>query len=55
MIKILLSIYVSFLALTCYSQSPPVEWSPADFVTEDPERIITDLSSKLIRKLTGSS
>lgn len=47
MFKILLSIYVSFLALASYSQSPTVEWSPADLVKEDPGRIIGDLSSRL--------
>lgn len=47
MFKILLSIYVSFLALASYSQLPPPEWSPADFVKEDPGRIVTDLSSRI--------
>lgn len=47
MFKILLSIYVSFLALASYSQTQAPEWSPADFVKEDPGRIITELSSRL--------
>jgi len=47
MFKLLLSIYVSFLALASYAQSPTAEWSPADFVNEDPGRIVTDLTSRL--------
>ncbi|MBL7696724.1 MAG: T9SS type A sorting domain-containing protein [Chitinophagaceae bacterium] len=47
MFKILLSIYVSFLALASYSQTHVPEWSPAEYVKEDPGRIITDLSSRL--------
>jgi hypothetical protein len=47
MFKILLSIYVSFLALASYSQSP-AEWlSPSDAVSEDPNRIINELSSRI--------
>jgi hypothetical protein len=47
MFKVLLSIYVSFLALASYSQSP-TEWlSPSDAVMEDPNRIINDLSSRI--------
>ena len=47
MFKILLSIYVSFLALASYSQSPS-EWiSPSDVVLEDPNRVISELSSRI--------
>lgn len=47
MFRILLSIYVSFLALTSYSQSP-ADWpSPSDMVLEDSNRIISDLSSRI--------
>ena len=47
MFKILLSIYVSFLALASYSQSP-TEWQgPSDAVIEDPNRIINELSSRI--------
>lgn len=47
MFKILLSIYVSFLTLTSYSQSATDWLSPSDAVLEDPNRIINDLSSKI--------
>jgi hypothetical protein len=47
MLKILLSIYVSFLALASYSQSPSDWLSPSDAVMEDPNRIINDLSSRI--------
>jgi hypothetical protein len=47
MFRILLSIYVSFLALASYSQSP-VDWqSPSDVVLEDPNRVINDLTSRI--------
>ena len=47
MFRILLSIYVSFLALASYSQSPS-EWiSPSDVVLEDPNRVISELSSRI--------
>jgi len=47
MFKILLSIYVSFLALASYSQSP-LEWlGPSDAVMEDPNRVVNELSSKI--------
>jgi hypothetical protein len=47
MFKILLSIYVSFLALASYSQ-PPLEWlTPSDVVMEDPNRVVSELSSKI--------
>jgi hypothetical protein len=46
--KLLLSIYVSFLALASYAQPQVPDWSgPADMVKEDPGRIITELSSKI--------
>jgi len=51
MIKLLLSIYVSFLALACYSQSPPDYSSPTDIMIEDPNRIIHDLSSRITDNL----
>lgn len=47
MFKILLSIYVSFLALASYSQSPSDWLSPSDAVMEDPNRIINDFSTKI--------
>jgi hypothetical protein len=47
MFKVLLSIYVSFLALASYSQSPPEWLSPSDAVVEDPNRIINELSSRI--------
>ncbi len=51
MIKLLLSIYVSFLALASYSQSPPEFTSPTDIMIEDPNRIIRDLSSRITDNL----
>jgi hypothetical protein len=47
MFKILLSIYVSFLALTSYSQSPPDVAGPSDIVIEDPNRVINEFSSRI--------
>lgn len=47
MFKILLSIYVSFLALASYSQSPADLISPSDVMIEDPNRIINELSSRI--------
>ena len=48
MFKILLSIYVSFLALTSYSQSPPVDWTgPSDLVIEDPNKVVADLTPRV--------
>jgi len=48
MFKILLSIYVSILALASYAQSPSQEWTaPADLIAEDTNRIITELSSRI--------
>lgn len=47
MFRILLSIYVSFLALASYSQSPSEWLSPSDTVMEDPNRVISDLSSRI--------
>src|SRR5215210_573804 len=47
MFKILLSIYVSFLALTSYSQFPPELQGPSDVVIEDPNRVITEFSSRI--------
>lgn len=47
MFKILLSIYVSFLALASYSQSSPDWPSPSEVVLEDPNRIISDLTSRI--------
>ena len=49
MLKILLSLYVSFLMLTCYAQPIIPEWSgPSDLVVEDPNKIISDLTSLII-------
>jgi hypothetical protein len=47
MFRILLSIYVSFLALASYSQSPSEWLSPSDAVIEDPNRVISELSSRI--------
>lgn len=48
MIKILLSIYVSFLALASFGQLPtPDPASPSDMVVEDPNHIISELSSRI--------
>ena len=47
MFKILLSIYVSFLAFASYSQSPSDWPGPSDVALEDPNRIISELSSRL--------
>jgi hypothetical protein len=47
MFRILLSIYVSFLALASYSQSPADWQSPSDVVLEDPNRVINDLTSRI--------
>lgn len=46
MFKILLSIYVSFLAVVSYAQSPPEESSPLEAV-EDTNRIISELTSRI--------
>ncbi|HUQ64990.1 MAG TPA: T9SS type A sorting domain-containing protein [Flavitalea sp.] len=47
MFKILLSIYVSFLALSSYSQSPSELSGPSDVVIEDPNRVINELLSRI--------
>jgi hypothetical protein len=47
-VKILLSIYVSFLALASCAQSPlPELVSPSDMVVEDPNRIVSELSTRI--------
>lgn len=46
MFKILLSIYVSFLAVVSYAQAPPEESSPLEAV-EDTNRIISELTSRI--------
>ena len=46
MFKILLSIYVSFLAVVSYAQAPPEESSPIEAV-EDTNMIISELNSRI--------
>lgn len=51
MLKVLLYVYVSFIALACYTQPTLPEWSgPSDIVVEDPNKVISDLSSTVSEK-----
>lgn len=44
MLKVLLSIYVSFITLASYSQLPVPDWTgPSELVVEDPNKNVTDL------------
>jgi hypothetical protein len=47
MFKILLSIYVSFLALTCAGQSSPTEDKSNQPAYEDSNKIVTDFTSRI--------
>lgn len=46
MLKVLVCAYVSCITLACIGQPSMPEWSsPSDLVTEDPNKIIADLTS----------
>jgi hypothetical protein len=51
MLKILLSVYVSFFTLVSFAQQSQPGWSgPSDLVVEDPLKVVSDLNSTITDK-----